>query len=102
MLPDFNSTKQNDPEGNLLVVGNILKAINDILSNCNETYSSLSVDKVNIIKTLIIALLTIIGSCETKDMIHISDFIASDDTLIEVIILIFNSMGSTYVHISNV
>ena len=76
----------------------MLKAINNIFSNnSDKAYSTLSFDEVNIIKTLISTLLGIVGSCETKDMIHISNFIASDDDLIEVIVLIFNSKGSMYI-----
>jgi len=101
ILSDFNSTISNDPEGNLLVVDNMLRAINNILSNCNRTYSTIPVKKVNIIKTLIATALSVISSCEIKDKIQISNFIASDDTLIEVIVLLINSKGSTYVvHVS--
>ena len=76
----------------------MLRAISNILSNCNRRYSALSVDKVNVIKTIISTLLGMVRSCETTDKIHISNFIASDDTLIEVIILLLNSKGSMYVH----
>ena len=60
-------------------------------------YSRVPVDQVNIIKTLITTLLSIVRSCEIEDKKQISNFIASDDTLIEAIILTLGSKGSMYV-----
>ena len=96
LLSDFNSTKPNDPEGNLLVVDNMLKTVNRIICDYNKVYSDIPVDQVNVIKTLINTLLGIVIPCEIKDKIQIANFIASDDTLIEAIILTLGSKGSMY------
>ena len=97
LLSDFNSTKPNDPEGNLLVVDNMLRAICNIICDHNKVYSDIPFDQVNIIKTLITTLLSIVISCEIKDKKQISNFIAYDDTLIEAIILTLGSKGSMYI-----
>lgn len=84
----------DDPEGYLFIVSNMLRAIHQIFSNSNRTYSSLSVENINTIKTLVVSTLEAVADCEIADVIKIANFIAHDDTLIEVLITLLNSKGS--------
>lgn len=84
----------DDLDGTFFVVSDLLTTIDNMFHSYNKKFASLSVNDVNVIKTVVSILLSTIQVCDDREINDIANFIANQGILLEALLLTLQAKGS--------